>query len=309
MLLWSFWAFFILQVQYSYYDAFFIEEKYGFNKLTPKIYWIDTLKSFLITLILGGTIISLLVWFYNSFGSYAWIYAWGLTTLFSLFMVLFYSNIIVPLFNKQKPIEEGELKNAIESFSQKAGFELSNIYVIDASKRSTKANAYFTGFGNKKRIVLYDTLINDLSTDEIVSVLAHEIGHYKEKHTLYQILFSIINTGILLFILSYFIQSTDLAKALGASVSSFHIGIIAFSLLFTPISIFTGFVMNFISRKNEYEADAYAASLGLEESLISGLKKLSVKSLSNLNPDYLNVYMYYSHPTLLQRIEKLKNNK
>lgn len=299
----------IISLPFSYYDTFVIEKKYGFNKSTPKIFWTDQIKGLLLSVVLGGLILSALIWFYNNFGNYAWLYAWGLITAFSLFMTLFYSNVIVPLFNKQTPLEEGELRSAIENFSQKAGFNLTNIYVIDASKRSTKANAYFTGFGKKKRIVLFDTLINDLDTEEIVAVLAHEIGHYKKKHIIKSLITSIVYTGAMLFILSFFLNNQALSQALGSDIPSFHLGIIAFSILFTPISLILGLATNISSRKNEYEADAYAAGFELSDALISGLKKLSIKSLSNLNPDSLNVFFYYSHPTLLQRIEKLESYK
>lgn len=297
----------IITIPFSFYDTFVIETKYGFNTSNKKMFWTDQIKGLFLALILGGIVLSALTLFYNSLGSNAWLYAWGLVTLFSLFMILFYSNVIVPLFNKQTPLQQGELRDEIEKFSNRAGFELTDIYVIDASKRSTKANAYFTGLGKKKRIVLYDTLINDLTTDEIVAVLAHEIGHYKKKHTLQGLLISTLQTGILLFILSYFVQSQSLAEALGSNDSSFHLGIIAFTVLFTPISMILGIVMNIISRKNEYQADAFAAQYGLSDALISGLKKLSIKSLSNLNPDSWYVFFYYSHPTLLQRIAKLKS--
>lgn len=296
----------IITLPFDYYGTFVIEEQFGFNKSTKSIFWLDQLKGLLLTAILGGAVLALIVWLYNTLGDYAWLYAWGAVTVFSLFMTLFYSNIIVPLFNKQTPLEEGELRDAIEAFAQKAGFAINNIYVMDASKRSTKANAYFTGFGAKKRIVLFDTLINDLDTDEIVAVLAHEIGHYKKKHTLQGMFISICYTGIILFLLSLFLGNQDIAIALGGETASFHLGLIAFSVLFTPVSLVIGIFSSIHSRKNEYQADAYAAGFGLADSLISGLKKLSVKSLSNLNPDPLFVFFYYSHPTLLQRIEAMK---
>lgn len=296
----------IITLPFDYYGTFVIEERFGFNKSTKSIFWLDQLKGLLLTAILGGAVLALIVWLYNTLGDYAWLYAWGAVTVFSLFMTLFYSNIIVPLFNKQTPLEEGELRDAIEAFAQKAGFAINNIYVMDASKRSTKANAYFTGFGAKKRIVLFDTLINDLDTDEIVAVLAHEIGHYKKKHTLQGMFISICYTGIILFLLSLFLGNQDIAIALGGETASFHLGLIAFSVLFTPVSLVIGIFSSIHSRKNEYQADAYAAGFGLADSLISGLKKLSVKSLSNLNPDPLFVFFYYSHPTLLQRIETMK---
>jgi len=296
----------IITLPLDYYGTFVIEERFGFNRSTKKTFWLDQLKSLLMTAIIGGLILTLIVWLYGSLGEYAWLYAWAAVTVFSLFMTLFYSNIIVPLFNKQTPLEEGELRDAIEAFANKAGFAIKNIYVMDASKRSTKANAYFTGFGAKKRIVLFDTLINDLDTDEIVAVLAHEIGHYKKKHTLQGMFISICYTGFILFLLSLFLGNQEIAIALGGKEASFHLGLIAFSILFTPISMIIGIFSSMYSRRNEYQADAYAAGFGLEDALIGGLKKLSVKSLSNLNPDPLYVFFYYSHPTLLQRMEELK---
>ncbi|MFV0418471.1 MAG: M48 family metallopeptidase [Dysgonomonas sp.] len=296
----------IISLPFDYYSTFVIEERFGFNKSTKKIFWFDQLKGLLLTVILGGIILALLVWLYDTLGENAWLYAWGVVTVFSLFMTLFYSNIIVPMFNKQTPLESGELRDAIERFANEAGFAINNIYVMDASKRSTKANAYFTGFGAKKRIVLFDTLINDLNTDEIVAVLAHEIGHYKKKHTLQGMLISICYTGFILFLLSLFLNNQDIAVALGGQIASFHLGLIAFSVLFTPISLVIGIFSSMHSRKNEYQADAYAAEFGLSNALISGLKKLSVKSLSNLNSDPLFVFFHYSHPTLLQRMDALK---
>lgn len=295
----------LLDIPFEYYSTFTIEERFGFNKSTKRTFWNDQIKGLLLSVILGGAILALITWLFSVFGAGFWIYAWIAVTVFSLFMTLFYSNLIVPLFNKQTPLQEGELRNAIESFARKAGFELKNIYVMDASKRSSKANAYFTGFGGKKRIVLFDTLINDLSTAEIVAVLAHEIGHYKKKHIVKHLVVSVIYTGIMLYILSLFLNNDLLAAALGGEQASFHLGVIGFSILFTPISIVLGLFMNMSSRKNEYEADAYASKFGLSSDLISGLKKLSVKSLSNLNPDPLYVFFNYSHPTLLQRIGRL----
>jgi len=296
----------ILSLPFDYYNTFVIEERFEFNKSTKTIFWLDQLKGLLLAVVLGGAILALITWLYTAIGELAWLYAWGAITVISLFMTLFYSNIIVPLFNKQTPLGEGELRDAIEAFAQKAGFAINNIYVMDASKRSTKANAYFTGFGAKKRIVLFDTLINDLDKDEIVAVLAHEIGHYKKKHTLQGMFISICYTGIMLFLLSLLLDNKDIAIALGGQSASFHLGLIAFSIFFTPVSFVINVLSSIHSRKNEYQADGYAAGFGLADSLISGLKKLSVKSLSNLNPDSLYVFFNYSHPTLLQRIKAMK---
>jgi STE24 endopeptidase len=218
---------------------------------------------------------------------------------------MFYSNLIVPLFNKQTPLEEGELRNDITAFSDKAGFKLKNIFVIDGSKRSTKANAYFTGLGARKRIVLYDTLINDLNREEIVGVLAHEVGHYKKKHTLTGVILSIIQTGAILYILSLFVGSPVLSEALDAAVPSFHIGLIAFGILYSPLSLLLGIGMNVMSRKNEYQADRYASEMFRPQPLVEALKKLSRKNLSNLTPHPVYVFFHYSHPPLYQRVKAL----
>ncbi|MCL1937928.1 MAG: M48 family metallopeptidase [Candidatus Azobacteroides sp.] len=292
----------IIDFPFDWHATFTIEEKYGFNKSTPKLFVTDWIKSILLTLALGGIVLAGLVVIYHYTGKWFWLLAWALVSGISLLISLFYSEWIVPLFNKQVPLEAESLRDAIESFAQKAGFELKNIYLIDGSKRSTKANAYFTGMGKKKRIVLFDTLIQELETEEIVAVLAHEIGHYKKKHIAYSMIQVVISGGISFYILSLFLGSRPLAEALGGSVPSFHLGLIGFSFLFAPISELSGLLFQVISRKNEYEADAYAARFGLGKALISGLKKLSVKSLSNLNPHPWVVFWNYSHPTLLQRI-------
>ena len=301
----------ILGIPFELYGIFVIEEKYGFNKTTPKLYITDKLKGYLLGALIGGGLLALFIWFYTRVGANFWIYIWIVFTAFSIFMVMFYSNLIVPLFNKQKPLDDGELRQAITEFSERAGFQLKNIYVIDGSKRSTKANAYFTGLGPKKRIVLYDTLIAQLSTSEIVAVLAHEVGHYKKKHTYMGLVASVIQTGLTLFLLSLFIGNPAMNEALGVfqSKSVIHIGLIVFGILYSPISTIIGLTMNVLSRKNEYQADRYAASFGYAAELISGLKKLSKNNLSNLNPHPAYVFFHYSHPTLLQRIKALHTDK
>jgi STE24 endopeptidase len=296
----------ILNIPFSIYDTFVIEEKYGFNKTTPKTFVFDKIKGWLLGAIIGGGLLALVIFIYQKTQNMFWIYAWLVVAVFSIFMSMFYSNLIVPLFNKQTPLEEGELRSSIEEFAQKVGFKLDNIFVIDGSKRSAKANAYFTGLGSKKRIVLYDTLINDMETDELVAVLAHEIGHYKKNHIIQGLLISLIQTGIVLFIFSLLIDSPLLSKALGVEEPNFHIGLIAFGILYSPVSFVLGIFMNMLSRKNEYQADAFAAENYKPEALASALKKLSVKNLSNLTPHPKYVFFNYSHPPLLQRLRYLK---
>lgn len=295
----------LLSTPFSYYNTFVIEEKYGFNKTTLKTFFIDKLKGWIMGGIIGGGILALIIWFYQSTGTYFWLYAWGFIIVFSVFMNLFYARLIVPLFNKQTPLEAGSLRDKIETYALKVGFSLKNIFVIDGSKRSTKANAYFSGFGSEKRITLYDTLINDLEEEEIVAVLAHEVGHYKRKHIIYNLLISTLTTGFTLWLLSLFVGMPIFSEALGVSIPSFHIGLIAFGILYTPISEITGLFMNLLSRKFEYQADNYAKDTYDGVPLISALKKLSKNSLSNLTPHPAYVFMHYSHPTLLQRFKNL----
>ena len=295
----------IISTPFSYYQNFVIEEKYGFNKSSKKLFFMDKLKGWLLTIVLGGAILGLIVWFYQQTGTSFWIFTWVFIAIFSIFMTLFYSSLIVPLFNKQTPLEEGELRSEIENFAMKVGFKLDNIFVIDGSKRSTKANAYFSGFGFKKRIVLYDTLINDLETNEIVAVLAHEVGHYQKKHVFINMIISILLTGLTLYILSLLINNPLLSEALSVNQPSFHIGLIAFGVLYSPISEITGIMMNYISRKFEYQADDFAKETFNSQDLISSLKKLSKNSLSNLTPDKVTVFLHYSHPTLRERVLNL----
>lgn len=296
----------LLNTPFSYYRTFIIEEKYGFNKSSKKLFLIDKIKGWLLSVIIGGGVLAIILWFYQKTGDFFWVYTWAFIGVFTIFMTMFYSSLIVPMFNKQTPLEEGELKDSIYNFSKRVGFKLDNIYVIDGSKRSTKANAYFSGFGAKKRIVLYDTLINDLETDEIVGVLAHEIGHYKKKHVMINMFLSLLITGITLYIFSLFINNALLSEALSVNIPSFHIGLITFGILYSPISELTGLLMNYISRKFEYQADDYAKINYDGEALVTSLKKLSRNSLSNLTPHKANVFVHYSHPTLLQRVRNLK---
>lgn len=296
----------LVSTPFGYYKTFVIEEKYGFNKTNTATFFLDKLKGWLLMGLLGGGILALLIWFYQETSSNFWLYAWGLITIFSIFMNMFYARLIVPIFNKQTPLEEGSLRDKIEAYANKVGFTLKNIFVIDGSKRSTKANAYFSGFGTEKRITLYDTLIHDLEDEEIVAVLAHEVGHYKKKHIIVNLITSVITTGIMLWLLSLFIGNPLLSEALNVSQPSFHIGLIAFGVLYSPFSEIIGMAMNYISRTFEYQADNYAKETYKGSPLISALKKLSKNSLSNLTPHPVYVFMHYSHPTLLERYQNLK---
>lgn len=298
-----------IELPFHWYATFHIEEKYGFNKTTRKTFWLDTVKGWLLSLLFGGLVLTAIVWFYGWAGNYFWLYAWGMIAFVSVLVSLFYSQWIVPLFNKQTPLEAGSLRDRIEAFAERNSFKLDRIYVIDGSRRSTKANAYFAGWGAKRRIVLYDTLIAELTEEEIVAVLAHEIGHYKKRHTLQFMAASVLQTGLLFWLFSLVISRPELSMALGADRGYFQLGLVAFAILYSPVSTLLGIGMNAWSRKNEYEADAYAATVANRDALITGLKKISVKALSNLTPHPLYEFVYYSHPSLLKRVAAIEEKK
>ncbi|MAW95110.1 MULTISPECIES: M48 family metallopeptidase [unclassified Leeuwenhoekiella] len=297
----------ILTTPFSYYKTFVIEERFGFNKSTPALFFMDKLKGLLMTIIVGGGLLALVIWFYQISGSLFWLYAWILFAVFAIVTNMFYARLIVPLFNKQTPLRDGGLRNKIESYATSVGFKLKNIFVIDGSKRSTKANAYFSGFGSEKRITLYDTLINDLEEEEIVAVLAHEVGHYRKNHIIINLFMSLLLTGFTLWLLGLFVSQEVFSLAIGVEKPSFHAGLVAFGILYAPISGITGFLMSVLSRKFEYQADNFAKETYAAQPLITSLKKLSRNSLSNLTPHPLYVKLHYSHPTLLQRYRNLKS--
>lgn len=296
----------IINLPFSIYKTFVIEQKFGFNKTTPGTFIGDKIKGLFLTVIIGGIVAGTLLYLILTIGQSFWIYFWIFISILMVLINMFYTTLIVPIFNKLTPLESGELRDAIEAYSKRTGFALDNIFIIDGSKRSTKANAYFSGIGKKKKIVLYDTLVANHSAEELVAVLAHEVGHFKKKHILSGLALSIFQTGIILYILSWFVFNPDVSMALGSSTWAVHLNLIAFGILFSPISEIIGLVMNMLSRKNEYEADGYAAETYGARPLMDALKKLSVKNLSNLNPHPAYVFMHYSHPPLYQRLAHLK---
>jgi STE24 endopeptidase len=296
----------VLTIPFQWYSTFVIEEKFGFNKTTPTLFILDKVKGYVITAVVGGLLLSLLLYFIQELGTNFWIWFSIIAGLFILLVNMFYTSLLLPLFNKLTPLAEGELKEAIQAYAKRVEFPLDNIYVMDGSKRSNKANAFFSGIGSKKKIVLYDTLITNHTTEELVAVLAHEVGHFKKKHIVWGFILSIIQLVFMLFILSRMVFNEDLSFALGGSVESIHINLIAFGILFTPISLITGLAMNVLSRKNEFEADAYAKNTYDGEALATALKKLSVDNLSNLYPHPWYVFFHYSHPPLLTRLSALE---
>ena len=296
----------VLNIPFELYSTFVIEEKYGFNKMSFCTYITDKIKTTVLTTILGGAIYALLAYLYQLLGSNFWIAAWIVVSGVSLFIAAFYTSVLLPIFNKLVPLESGELRSQIEQYASKVSFPLTNILVMNGSKRSSKANAFFSGMGSRKSIVLYDTLINDMTTDEITAVLAHEVGHYKKKHILQSMVISVAQMGVIFFLFGWVAGNPVMTEVLGVKESSFYLSLVTFSMLYSPVSTVIGLCMNVFSRKNEYEADAYAKETYSAAPLISSLKKLYVDQLGNPQPHPAFVFVNYSHPTLLQRIRAMK---
>ena len=292
----------------SYYSTFVIEEKFGFNKTTKKLFVMDSIKQALLSIALGLPVIYLIAWIYQSLESKFWLVGWLAVSAISLFMFIFGTRIFLPMFNKLKPLPEGELRSEVEAYCQSQGFPLSKLWEMDASKRSTKLNAFFSGMGKVKIIGLYDTLIEKLTTKETVAVLAHEVGHYKRKHVYTMFAFSNVQTLVIFVLLGSLLGNPNLSKALGSDTPSFHLSMIAFFMLFTPVSTLLGLVNNSFSRYNEYQADQYSIDTypGAREHMYTALKKLSVESLKNLNPHPWYVAVHYTHPPILERLANLK---
>lgn len=297
----------VLSLPFSIYKTFVIEEEYGFNRTTPKLFIADRFKGILLAVVLGAPLAAGIIWFFQTFSTFGWLIAWGFSTAF-MFAVQYVAPIwIMPLFNKFTPLEDGDLRQAIEDFAHKNGFNISGIYIIDGSKRSNKANAFFTGFGKQKRIALFDTLVKSMSTDEIVGVLAHEIGHCKLNHIKRMFLTSIVTTGITFFCLSLVLGYEPLYTAFHVENMTIAVGMVLFNFLYTPLSLLMTIFASHQSRKYEFEADAFAARTTGNPSALSGaLIKLSVNSLSNLTPHPAYVFLHYSHPPVVARIDALE---
>ena len=297
----------LISTPFSLYQNFVIEEDFGFNKMTLKTFILDKLKGYLLTLVLGGVFFTAILFFFEKTGEYGWLYAWGIIGLFMILIQPLFTLVIAPMFNKFTPLEKGELRTAIENYAQKVEFPLSRIDVMDGSKRSAKSNAYFSGFGKQKRIALFDTLLEKHSNDEMVAILAHEVGHYKKHHIKVGILISILHTGLLFWLLSIFIDNPGLFEAFKMKEISVYGGLTFFMMLYSPVELVLSVIMNAVSRRNEFQADAYSAkTTEKSEHLISGLKNLSVSNLGNLTPHSLSVLLDHSHPPVLERITALK---
>ncbi|MEM7656658.1 MAG: M48 family metallopeptidase [Bacteroidota bacterium] len=297
----------VLSLPFAWYQTFTIEERFGFNKTTPKTFWLDKLKGYALALVFGGLVMGVLLWLVNELGADFWLWFWLFISLFTLFMNVFYTSLLLPLFNKLTPLEAGELRQKIEAYSAGVKFPLDNILVMDGSRRSAKANAFFSGLGKQKKVVLFDTLVEKHSQEELVAVLAHEVGHYKKRHIILGYFFSVLQTGLVLFLLSRFILSPELSFALGAETYGIHLNLMAFGILYSPISLVIGLLMNLLSRKNEFEADAYAADTYDAAPLREALIRLHTDSLANLTPHPWFVFFHYSHPPLLSRLAALRS--
>ncbi len=299
----------IISLPFSIYSTFVIEERYGFNKTTPGTFVMDRIKGLLLSVVIGGPLLAGVLWFFINAGGMAWLYAWVAVTAFMLIVQFIAPTWIMPLFNKFTPLEEGELRQAIMNMAEKVKFPLQDVFVIDGSKRSAKSNAFFTGFGKNKRIALFDTLIEKHTVGELVAVLAHEVGHYKKKHIQKNLVISILHTGVVLALLQLFLSVPGLFEAFYMDQMSVYAGLIFFGLLFTPIEMILGIVMQLLSRKHEFEADRYAVEVTEDpDSMADALKKLSANNLSNLTPHPFYVFLNYSHPPVKERIEHIRNS-
>ena len=299
----------IISLPLSIYSTFVIEEKYGFNKTTYSTFFTDKAKQYFLMILIGAPVLYIILYFFESFGNNAWLYVWGFLTCFSIVMQPIFNNFIAPMFNKFTPLEEGPLLDRIKEYLSKVDFPVKRLEVVDGSKRSSHSNAYFSGFGKNKRIALFDTLMEQMDDDEIIAVIAHEVGHYKLKHIHSGIILNTIQSGVMLFILSLFLMNPDLFAVFQMENLSTYASLLFFSMLYAPISILLGIFFMIISRKNEFSADAYSSkTANMPEALISGLKKMSKENLSNLTPHWLNVFLNYSHPPVLDRIKALAND-
>lgn len=297
----------LVSIPFSVYSTFVLEERYGFNRTTPRTFVLDLVKGLVLAVVLGGPLLGALLFFFEWAGPTAWLYGWGLTASFVVIMQFIAPTLIMPMFNKFTPIADGELKERIMAYARSVGFALENVFVIDGSKRSSKSNAFFTGFGKHKRIALFDTLIARHGVAELVSVLAHEIGHYQKKHILQGLAISVIHSGLMFYLLSLALGSDGLFAAFGMAHRSVYAGLIFFGLLLTPVEMVLSTLMNKLSRHNEFEADRFAVeTLGGGDDLILALQKLSIHNLANLTPHPFYVVLHYSHPPLLARMAAIR---
>jgi STE24 endopeptidase len=300
----------LLALPFSIYRTFVIEERFGFNRTTPRTFVVDTIKSLILAAVIGGPVLAGVIWFFLAAGPLAWMYCWIAVVLFQVVLVFIAPYVIMPLFNKYTPLEEGDLRSAIENYAAEQDFRMKGVFQMDGSRRSSKSNAFFTGFGKSRRIVLYDTLIKNHDVDELLAVVAHEMGHYKRHHVLKAMGRGIITSGIMFFLLSLFMKNEGMFQAFGieSAYVSIYASLVFFGFLYAPIATGISVFENILSRNHEFEADAYAArTTGKSEAMIAALKRLTVDNLGNLNPHPFKVFLDYSHPPVLKRIQHLES--
>ena len=296
----------LLSLPFSIYHTFVIEERFGFNQTSWTTYVFDLLKGLLLAVLLGTPLLAGILAFFEYAGTSAWWFCWIAVTLYMLGVQYIAPTWIMPLFNKYTPLEDGELKSAILSYAGSIKFPIENVYVMDGSKRSSKSNAFFTGFGAHRRIVLFDTLVNGHTTGELVAILAHEMGHYKKKHIIQSLILGILQMGFTLYLLSLFISYPGLFEAFYMPRPSVYAGLIFFAMLYSPLDFLIGLFMQRLSRRNETEADHFSIETTQDpQSMVDALKKLSVDNLTNLLPHPFYVFLNYSHPPVLQRIKTI----
>lgn len=299
----------LLSLPFSIYSTFVIEERFGFNETTPAVFALDLVKGTALSAAIGGPLLAALLWFFTSTGPYAWVYAWIVVTIVMLLLQFLAPRYLMPLFNDFDPLEEGELRERILSYADRVDFPVGEVYVMDGSRRSNKANAFFTGFGSNRRIVLFDTLVDELSVDELLTVVAHEMGHYKLYHIPQRVAISVLETGVLFLLLSIFLSVDGLFSAFYVDQPAVYTGLLFFSLLYSPVDRLLSLPLNAWSRRHEYQADAYAVgTTGQDETLIQGLKTLAETNLANLTPHPLTVALDYSHPPLTERIAAIRQS-
>lgn len=296
----------LLHLPFTLYNTFVIEARYGFNKITPGLFISDRIKGYILGGLIGGSLLALFALLYQLMGTDFWMYAWVTFSVVLVLLSMFYTSLILPLFNRLTPLPDGTLRTQIENYCKQISFRISDLMVMDGSKRSSKANAFFSGLGSRKKIVLFDTLISNHSHEELVAVLAHETGHYKLKHTRTSLVLSLLQTGLMFYLFSIFMTRPEASAALGGTSPTLELNLLAFMLVYGPVSMLAGLATSYLSRKHEYEADSFAAKTYNGAALISALKKLSTKNLSNPDPHPLNVFFYYSHPTVTQRISAIE---
>jgi len=297
----------LVDLPFQVWSTFVIEERFGFNKTTVRTFVLDRVKMLLLAVLIGGPVLAAILWFFEAAGERAWLLCWAFTTAFSIVLHFVAPTWILPLFNRFQPLEEGDLRAAVLDYSRRVGFPLEGLFVIDGSRRSTKANAYFTGFGRRKRIALYDTLLEHHDTDEVVAIVAHEIGHYKRHHIVLGLVLGCLQTGVVFWLLSVFLRHAGLFAAFGVAEPSVHAGLVFFSLLYAPLDLALSAALQAVSRRHEFQADRFAReTTGTPERLITALKRLSAESLANLTPHPFYVLLHHSHPPLLERIRALR---